>query len=212
MFHRPHFTPLIPARLTDPSRLRYPLYLSPTVDGVRCSIHPELGPVSRNGNEVQNRRLKQQFADARLHGFDGEIAVGPPNVPEVLAKTIAAAMVLGTKPVDFVFFVSDDFTDPRLPFSLRIKFAQARVEALAVSWVEVLPHRLVKDAPAMFRTYEQFLTYGFAGGVLRDPNGRYRCGRATEASGLAITIEPAEAVTRHREIVLARQRRTAKLH
>ena len=132
------FKPLLPARLTEPSRLRYPLYLSPKVDGVRCSIHPELGPVTRAGNKIQSPHVRKTLSDPQLHGLDGEIAVGPPNVPEVLSKTIPAD-VLRAKPTDFTLFVFDDFTDPRLPFSRRIEFAKARVEAMALPWLHVLP-------------------------------------------------------------------------
>jgi hypothetical protein len=62
----PAFMPLIPARLTDPSRLRYPLYLSPKVDGVRCSIHPEFGPVTKSGNRIQNPHVREILSDPQL--------------------------------------------------------------------------------------------------------------------------------------------------
>ena len=119
------FNPLIPAQLTDPSLLRFPMYLSPKVDGVRCSLHRH-------------------------------------------------------------------FTDPHLPFSRRIDFAKQRVEALGLPWLHVLPQRLVQDAQTLFRTYDQFLAEGFQGAVLRSPKGRYKHGRTSEASQIAIKMKPAE--------------------
>jgi DNA ligase 1 len=127
--------------------------------------------------------------DSRLHGLDGEIIIGPPNVPEVLVRTLPVVL-WSRSPNDFGFFVFDDFTDPRLPFTRRIELARARVEALALPSLHVLPQWLVKDASALFRTYEQFLAEGFEGGVLRSPEGRYKGGRVTEASQIAIKIKP----------------------
>jgi DNA ligase-1 len=198
----PIFRSLIPARLTDPARLRYPLFLSPKVDGVRACLHPQIGPITRAGNPIQNPHVRRLLADARLHGLDGEIVVGPPNVPEVVHKTITA-VVMGRQPVEVAFFAFDDFGEPMLPYRERIRRVEQRVTELGLPWLHVVPQYLVEDAAEMLRVYEQFVAHGFEGGVLRHPEGRYRGGRCTEASRLAIKIKPAEIIAWQRAAVEA---------
>lgn len=202
------FQPLIPARLTNPAQLRYPLYLSPKVDGVRCSLHERLGPITRAGHQLQNPHVRKVLTNPQLHGLDGEIVVGSPSALDVLTKTIAT-VVRGKYPTTFDFFVFDDFAQPALPFSERIKRAQARVDALSLPWLHMLPQWLVGDAAKMRRRYQHFLDHGFEGGILRCPQGRYKGGLATEASSLAIALKPALTVAVQREVGIARAGRLA---
>jgi len=50
--------PMLAVAIKDLDDLDYPLYVSPKLDGIRCLIHPELGPVSRKFKPIPNDHIR----------------------------------------------------------------------------------------------------------------------------------------------------------
>ena len=68
------FKPMLAAKLEDPSRLKFPVLVTPKIDGIRCVITDE-GPRTRSLKEIPNRHIMHQLSTLPKW-LDGELTVG----------------------------------------------------------------------------------------------------------------------------------------
>src|SRR5262245_7141774 len=69
-----------------PAQIRYPIYATPKLDGVRGLI--KAGKVlSRKLLEIPNRYAQEMFGDLYLEGMDGELILGNPTDKNAFRKT-----------------------------------------------------------------------------------------------------------------------------
>lgn len=164
-------------------KVRFPLYASPKIDGIRCVVNDGLA-VSRKFIAIKNDVIRDVLSLPILTGFDGELTAGPISAENVFNRT--TRMVSGNKikgaDVVFEWHVFDDFTDPELPYNQR----QVALCERMVNIVDVLP--LVKYvAPERVETLDELLAFeedclsrGFEGCITRAPEWKYKFGRATK--------------------------------
>src|SRR4051812_46167471 len=88
----------------DFSGIKFPVYCSHKLDGVRATIQG--GRVlSRALKEIPNRHVQRTFGRAGLEGLDGELIVGSPTAEDCYRKTVSATMTReGEPPARFFVF------------------------------------------------------------------------------------------------------------
>lgn len=178
-----------PARLES---LRFPLLLSPKLDGVRCIIHRGQA-LSRSLKPIPNLRVQRLFGDHRFDGLDGELIVGEPTAKGVFSQTSGGVMSVRGEP-DVTFYVFDDFSCAG-PFGVRLDHA-ARRAGDNPDMADV-PHHEVMDDEEMYSYEERYVALGYEGVMLRDPAGPYKLGRCTTNEGWLLKLkrfQDAEAV------------------
>ena len=170
MIKRPMLAATIEEEHID--KLRFPLAVSPKLDGLRLLIHPELGPVTRTFKPIPNEHVRTLLNKPEFHGYDGELMLpGDTSFNDVQS----AFMARDGKP-DFLFYVFDNFaasgawdcryTMIRELFLENGKILRVRHED-CISWgeVEIVEEKALED--------------GYEGIMLRDPQGGYKSGRST---------------------------------
>lgn len=175
-----NFKPMLSAdaSTTDPSKLHYPLYGSPKLDGIRCIIWGGTA-YSRNAKPIRNRSV-QAWASG-LHNLDGELIVGSPTDPHCLSNTTSGVMAFDGEP-DFTFHLLDTPARGRLTFADTLTELEdlyyagdARLHPVAQS--------LLHTPADLLRLEESYLMQGYEGLMLRDPQAGYKYGRSTMKEG-----------------------------
>jgi len=177
------FKPMLAlSKLPDFRMLRFPLLVSPKLDGVRATMQGgQL--LSRSLKPIPNKFVQEMFAGLP-EGIDGELIQGVPS-DDPYRRTVSVVMS-DDKPADGVkLYVFDRFGAE--PFGKRLSDASYDIGPLP--FVVIVPHYGVGDV-ATLETYEQkFLAQGYEGLMIRDPAGRYKQGRSTEAEGWLMKVK-----------------------
>jgi DNA ligase-1 len=189
------FRPMRAEKLTDLSTLRFPVYCTPKIDGVRCLIMEGRGAVSRALKPIPNRHARALLADLPP-GLDGELAlVGARNFGEASS----AIMARDGEP-ELVYLVFDYFLVPSAPYLERASAAAAIVNdhrERGATWLQMLSPDRADSAEALARLERAYLAQGFEGLMLRSGDGPYKHGKSTEREGYLLKLkrfEDAEAV------------------
>lgn len=173
----------------DLGALRFPVVVSEKIDGVRCTVHPELGPVTRSLKPVRNRFVHQVLSDPFFKGMDGELVVGEANHPNCMQNTTSGVMSFEGKP-DFKFYVFDHILNPNLPW--RHRYADLKLVTHQPAYPErfvLLEHQEVEEAWEIDQWETSFLEQGFEGLMIRDPNAAYKFGRSTTREGFLLKLK-----------------------
>lgn len=175
--------PMLAAPL-DLSKIKYPVYVSPKVDGVRCKV---VGgkPLSRKLKVIPNKHIQQEFAKwPKLNGFDGELIVGEPYGEGVFARTTSAVMSHEGQPL-FNYYAFD--YDSSGGFNQRYMQRRPAVFPHPV-WFHFLTQYLVNDKEQLLSMEKRFLNTGFEGLIARSVDGIYKHGRSTVNEGLLLKL------------------------
>jgi DNA ligase-1 len=178
------FKPNLAATLTKPELINFPVYASPKIDGIRCTVFDGIA-YSRSLKPIPNDDVQAWAAinSDVLETLDGELVVGSATASDCMQKSMGVMRKSGI--LDFYFHVFD-VADPTRPY-------YARTEALRSSgraWIFVssLRGRLVPqtriDGPEELAALEAvFLAQGYEGMMIRSPDAPYKFGRSTEREG-----------------------------
>lgn len=166
-------------KLDDLQNLKYPVLASPKLDGIRCLIDPLMGPITRNGNVIANRSIRQRLCRFDLIHFDGEIICGD------FRKTSSLVRSFHGEPT-FTYHVFDHFAVPGDPFMRRIGNVIAPNYGLNNFEVECVQQTFCQNASDVMTLYQQFMGEGYEGIMLRDPNGWYKEKRSTLREGILL--------------------------
>lgn len=168
---------MLAATLENTSQLKFPVIVSPKLDGLRCYISGGVA-YSRNGKPFRNKFVQSQLKSAYLEGLDGELIVGAPTHGNVLGRTQSGIMSTEGEP-DFTFHVFDSVVHGGMPFLSRLM----HIESINHRRVASVIHRPVHSIE-QFLDYEQaFLKHGFEGIMARHPDLPYKFGRSTLGEG-----------------------------
>jgi DNA ligase-1 len=190
------FKPMLAGKVDDFAKLRFPTLCSFKLDGVRC-LAMDGKPMTRSMKEIPNRFIQRFFAEnkLRLEGLDGELIVGPPNVPTTYNATVSAVMRQDGEP-DFTYWCFDMWD--------RALNGQNYSEGVfrwpfegEIDRVKMLSYTLIQDHAALSLYEESALLYGYEGVMLRDPAGPYKQGRSSFREGYLLKVkryEDSEAI------------------
>lgn len=159
----------------DLTRLRYPVYVSPKLDGIRAFVH-DGGVYSRNHKLIPNRWVQKMFGNSLFNGVDGELCVGPANDPQVFVRTASGVKSEAGQP-EVTFHVFDTMAHTEREYSWR--YMKLHEDLNACVGFKVV-HQFLADSAAKVRTLEErFLGEGYEGVMIRRPNGMYKHGRSS---------------------------------
>ena len=129
---------------------------------------------------IHTRSLLERHGEL-LRDVDGELMVG-----DLFNSTTSGInTILGTP--DFKYHIFDRVSDD--PFHVRFK----SLGSLELpSFCAIVEHTVIRTQEALEGFYEKMLLQGFEGVMLRDPHGRYKCGRSTEKEGILFKLKPFE--------------------
>ncbi len=164
----------------------WPVLGSPKIDGIRCLIHPELGPVTMSFKPVPNKYIRESLARmCKGTNFDGELTTLNPETMETLPFNQIQSQVMshGGKP-HYLYRVFDCFRNPEAPFSMRHHEARIVVQNIQDHLhVDIVEHECIASAET-FREYANAcIVGGYEGAMIRSLDGPYKSGRSTLRQG-----------------------------
>lgn len=181
-----NFKPMLAADLAAVDNefdyLRFPMLVSPKLDGVRCIVWEGVA-YSRNAKPIRNKFV-QKWASA-YHNLDGELIVGEPTGGNVLGRSMAVTAIEGEPDFTFHLFDSVERRSPEYHANAAWLTEEFRGEP-RIQWV---PHWTCQSAAEAALSEETWLTEGYEGIMLRAPDGPYKHGRSTLREGWLIKVK-----------------------
>lgn len=176
------FRPMLGGKIEDFAKLKFPLFASIKLDGVRAIWYGKEF-MSRTLKTIPNRSIQASFSKLGLpSGWDGELIMGEPNASDVYRKTVSSVMSIhGVTSIGYRegglpwvrFFVFDN-CEVTGGFADRI----ATVSDIGTEVVK-LDQLLIENLEQLLALEERTLREGYEGLILRSPMGAYKNGRST---------------------------------
>lgn len=172
--------PMLAATLEDASKIKFPVLVSPKLDGIRgVVVDGKLR--SRSLKPIPNPHVSGLFSSDAFSGLDGELILGSPTAPDVYRVTNAACAAHDGTP-DVWFHVFDNYT-LSLPFEMRYERTYENLANMEFKNVRVLNHTKVEDVDALLEYEQKCLDSGYEGVIIRSMDGAYKFGRSTVREG-----------------------------
>lgn len=165
----------------DMSKVKYPVYMSPKVDGNRGMVQD--GKILGRGKvEIPNPFVREILGRPELEGFDGELICGKPNEAEVLSRTNSLLRPTTRTEGDLKFMVFDLMNEGDKPLSERLATLKERYAKLPASikkYVKLMPQKLVQTEAQVLKQEAAWLKEGYEGAILRNPDAPYKNKRSS---------------------------------
>ncbi|KVU18573.1 ATP-dependent DNA ligase [Burkholderia ubonensis] len=186
------FKPNLAATLTKPELIKFPVWASPKIDGIRCVIFDGVA-YSRSLKPIPNPFVQQWVRDHadELDALDGELVVGSPTDPNCMQHTTSGVMKKSGEP-DFAFYVFDIVPPAPLGFEKRTEEFDRWCElgeGPDSPRVHLVTQHLVNNLDELTSLETQFLAQGYEGMTIRSPDGAYKFGRSTEREGGLVKVK-----------------------
>ena len=167
--------PMLAAK-ADLTKLVYPVYASPKLDGIRGVVIDGVLK-SRSLKDIPNPFVSARFSKPEYSGLDGELILESPTAKDVYRVTNGACARHEGEP-DVDFYIFDNFSRPALAF-------KERVGLLKSAGVGIVLHeqKIIVDEKRLLRYEQDSLDIGYEGLILRSPDGAYKFGRSTVKEG-----------------------------
>lgn len=172
----------------DESKLRFPLFAQPKIDGVR-GWNPDGNMVGRSLKSFKNKHATQFFSRSEFAGLDGELAAADERDPMLCTKTSSALTTIEGTP--FLLWHCFDYVTEHtiaMPYSERYKRLQDVVNNLG-GHLRYVPSRYCYNLEELLMWDDTFLYDGYEGTIIRDPNGMHKQGRSTVREGGLLRIK-----------------------
>jgi DNA ligase-1 len=170
--------PMLAATLKDVSALTFPKLISPKLDGIRCIVKDGVA-LSRSLKPIPNKYVQSMFGHWKYDGLDGELIVGDPTSKTCYRDTNSGVMSIEGDP-NVTFHVFDCWSDPDLDFTARLNIAGQILQGERC--IALVEHVFVYNHEGLTSIEERWLEMGYEGAMLRNLEGVYKSGRATEKS------------------------------
>jgi DNA ligase 1 len=184
--------PMLAASLENFDSIKFPVYVTPKLDGIRC-LKIDGNIVSRTFKPIRNTELAAAIKDLLPDDSDGELIMGG-TFQNTTSMVMSADKTIGNEKAYFYWFdyVMDDHKKPYLE---RIedmkKFVEDHPSIIEASLVKIIP--LI---PTEINTVEELVKYesevleqGFEGVMLRTSHGPYKFGRSTLKEGSLVKMK-----------------------
>lgn len=187
------FRPMLAVNAPDVQDIQYPVYVSPKFDGMRIIIRNGQ-PVQRSLDPVRNHFVRRALSNALLEGLDGEVILGNPTAPHVFRDTSAAMRREDGEPY-VTFWVFDQLPNAQLiEFQHRIGGAKFLVDNYNQApnphvEVKLIPQILVRTPDELSHWESVWVSEGYEGLMVRDPQGPYKYGRSTINEGWLLKVK-----------------------
>lgn len=173
----------------DFTKIQYPVYASPKLDGIRCSI-VDGKALSRTLKPIPNKHIYSTLSCERLNGLDGELIVGSPTSKTCYNESVSNVMAFDKVPA-YTYYVFDihnhlgDFNRRR----------QRLLDFLGNgTWdmhpqICLLEQNLLHNEDDMLAYEAAKVEEGYEGIILRSPNAPYKFGRSTVKEGYLLKVK-----------------------
>ena len=180
----PAFKPMLATQVDNLQDIKYPVYASTKLDGIRCTIFNGVA-LSRSLKPIRNKQIQQWASDNAnmLEGVDGEFIVGSPTDSQVFLNTTSFVMSFD-KQEDFSFYAFDLVQDT--PAEYRQKALEQRNMP---SNVKVVAQVLIKDSTQLEAFRTAVVEQGYEGVMVKAINGKYKYGRSSIKEGLLLKLK-----------------------
>lgn len=169
--------------------LTFPLCASFKLDGIRSPMICGKA-MSLKMLPLPNRFIQEWAEENKdyLHGFDGELIVGPPNLPTTFNTTSSGVMKASGEP-DFKFYVFEHWNMGECSAVDRHQFLtefNLLMSPALRSRVVILRQRLIFNIAELRAYYAEAIALGYEGLILKSPYAAYKFGRSTIKGGQAL--------------------------
>lgn len=179
-------------QIEDLTKLKFPLYAFPKVDGFRCVLgqHPMTSRLSKFPNLVFHRQASNLLPDGCF--LDGEVVVGKKRGEGVLGRTSSGLTSVTGKP-DWTLWVFDRPCLPDAPgFYDRYLSAADLVASVDHPRIKLLKCKLTRSLEELLAYIDRCIARGYEGVMVRSVDGPYKEGKSTVNQGWLLKIKPFE--------------------
>lgn len=167
------------------SKIQYPVFGSPKLDGIRCSI-VEGKALTRSLKAIPNKHVSEFLSKREYSGLDGELIVGSPTSPTVYRDSVSNIMAHDKVP-NFHYYVFD-IHDSLHPYERRLQELQDRLSQMG-STFQLLEQRFIMNEDDMLAYEAAMVAEGYEGLILRSPTAPYKYGRSTVKEGYLLKVK-----------------------
>lgn len=190
----------------DLEKLRYPMYMSAKIDGIRAILHKDKSGTfqlySKRGKLIPNRHLQEQAAlfnnvwegEAPNLIFDGELVTGmqrPMGGDIFHPYNEIQSNLMSEDGEPEVTFLTFDMAYAA-QYHERYFALGSYVVEMGTLWMARLTHVVVHNAEEVQNFLDDLLSKGYEGAMLRDPNCTYMYGNSTLKEQALIKLKPFE--------------------
>lgn len=181
----------------DLTKLKYPIWVSPKLDGIRAVVLPDadgkLVVRSRSMKPIPNSHIQATLASPSFLWLDGELIVGHPSAPDCYRKSDSGVMS-HNKESDWKFYVFDHVEHQNIPFKDRFHRAHNHLKSLYTEYDEprrfqIVPHQRIENDEELLRYETRMIDQGYEGIMIRSIEGRYKQGRSTTNEGILLKLK-----------------------
>lgn len=170
----------------DLAKIVYPVYASPKLDGIRCSI-VDGKALSRTLKPIPNKHIHKLLSRDCFEGMDGELIVGSPTSKTCYTDSVSNVMAFDKVP-DFTYWVFDLHDQPT-NFSVRWPVLMGRVVSNGSPFVQLLPQLFIGNETELLLYEAAQVAAGYEGVILRSPHAPYKFGRSTVNEGYMLKVK-----------------------
>lgn len=181
------FRPMLAATIEDLEQIKFPVYASPKLDGIRCLIRTGVA-LSRSLKPIPNQALQYWVRDhaAELEGCDGELMISGVKFNEISSVFMSRDKVL---PNNWYYAVFDKWNRGADSGNFGGLGALAnRVVGGGVHCV-VLIQSLINSVDRLAAYERDCLADGYEGVILRGVDAPYKHGRSTLREGYLLKLK-----------------------
>lgn len=164
----------------DEKKIRFPVIVMPKIDGVRgCNLDGKM--TARSLKPHGNKYTTEFYSKPEYFGFDGELAAESETHPDLCRITTSAINTHEGEP--FTLWWLFDYITPE---SIEWTYID-RLKVLTDIYhdmphlinLRLVPWKIVNDLEELLAFDDWCLDQGYEGTIGRDPQGKYKQGRAT---------------------------------
>ena len=173
----------------DLAKIVYPVYASPKLDGIRCSIVGGKA-LSRKLKPIPNKHVYDTLSKNVLEGLDGELIIGSPTSKTVYTDSVSGVMRHTGTPA-FTYYVFDMHDAPS-PYARR---RSLMLTSLGLgNWagfpqICLLEQNLIHNEIELLAYETAKVAEGYEGVILRSPEAPYKFGRSTVKEGYLLKVK-----------------------
>lgn len=176
--------PLLAATLDNVKTLKFPVLVTPKLDGIRV-LKVDGKAVTRKFKPIPNTHIRELLEKHLPDGIDGELMTSG-TFNDIQSKV----MSFDGQP-EFTFYAFDYVsTELTEPYRVRVQKLFDIIQKQNTPFrVVVLYPELVENENELLKYEAKCLQKGFEGVMIRNPLGKYKCGRSTPKEQILMKLK-----------------------
>lgn len=171
----------------DFTKIKYPVYASPKLDGIRCLIIDGVAK-TRTLKDIPNIHIDAKLSQAAFNGLDGELIVGSPTSKTVYTDTVSQVMSYDKQP-DFTFYVFD-IHNVVGGYGTRSEQLAEMINGLDYAAIKLHESVKIADEAALLAYEAKCVEAGYEGIIVRaNLDAHYKFGRSTVNEGSLLKVK-----------------------